>query len=455
MRGVSTLPRNRILHHDLSVSLVPEKSFLAAKDRLNIAGGAGDVDLLLYLGNHFALTGAWQDGHRLGIEVVEERRRSRRHRLIGWDSSGPPVEVRWEGTYDSFEGSKVCIISSQLIELSSFGYWFPSVSPYSEYESFTYGLEVDLQPDWDLVTVGTSEHGDVKRRSYRRQRPIGDIFLCAVPRFDCTLDQGDGGVTRVYSVGLDEKTRHAVSYDYRRCITLMARHFGPMLPGRGGVVVISPRGAEGEQWGFERGDLWVIGDLFAQEIVETNWRPPYSTGPMSLSLHETIHSWFGLGLEFNDPWLVEAITQYLQVVLGEELFQQPGLAEACFDSYVPRVLTKLEKDDRAISALTWLDNPYEQWYLKGSWALWDLEAATGRGPVLAALASIYRRHAGERIAYAEFEVELDGFLGTAAAVKGHLRHWFGGNGFAPLVRRDVASDTLPEAKAGDRSGASG
>lgn len=54
--------------------------------------------------------------------------------------------------------------------------------------------------------------------------------------------------------------------------------------------------------------------IFINEPVESGWHPEYLPGPMSPSLHETVRSWFGPGLRFSEPWLVESITRYLQVV---------------------------------------------------------------------------------------------------------------------------------------------
>lgn len=299
-------------------------------------------------------------------------------------------------------------------------------------EFFTYRLAVELPPAWDLVTPGISSDGDPARRCRERLEPIEDIFLCAAPRFDRLEACAGGHRLRVYAAGLERPVAEALMADFKRSVEVMHGHFGPMPPGRGGVAVVSPRSPQGAEWGFERGDLWVVGDSFVNEVARSDWWPSYLPGPMSPSLHETIHSWLGLGLRFTEPWLCEGLTQYLQVVLSEELFGRPGLAGDYFASYVPRIEAALARDDRAIARLVLADNPYDHWYLKGSWAFWDLEAAVGREPLLDGLAAFYRRYLPGPVGSGAFIHELGEHLGTPTG--DHFRHWFEGQGFRPRHR---------------------
>lgn len=115
------------------------------------------------------------------------------------------------------------------------------------------------------------------------------------------------------------------------------------------------------------------------------------------------------------------------------MFNSPGLAGKFFESYVPRINEQLAKDERPITSLTYNDYHYVQWYLKGSWAFWDLEASVGRGSLLQALSSVYRKHAGREIDYDTFVRELG--LSLGADVSAHFDHWFKDRGFEPLHRK--------------------
>lgn len=422
--------RLRILHHNISVNLVPEHGALTATDTMFLAGGGSE--LLVYLGKGFALTEVRQGTRKLTADIIEEQRRVRRYRILGWDPTDLNVSLTWEGTVGEFELSKVCAISTHVVELSGWCAWFPTVEPSCEEEQFTYRLDIGLTPDWDLVTPGISGHGDLKRRSHDQQCPIEDIVICAAPRFDCyERDIGEEAL-RLYSAGIAPDIRTKLFADYEKSVKVMAKHFGRMLPGRGGVVVVTPRSPKGEGWGFERGDIWIAGDAFVHELVDNDWQPEYLPGPMSLSLHETIHAWIGLGLRFSQHWLSEALTQYLQVVLSEEMFPQPKLAESHFQWYVSRISKAIARDDRPISELTLADNPYDLWYLKGSWAFWDLEATVGRKALIDALAAVYRRHAAETIEEDVFVREMSGHLGRS--LSRHFDHWFKERGFSPICR---------------------
>ncbi|HHY34847.1 MAG TPA: M1 family metallopeptidase [Firmicutes bacterium] len=376
---------------------------------------------------------ALQGGCDLGIEIVGQDKSAVVYELRGWDPSGPEVVLMWDGAVDSFEGSLVCIIRPDLVELSGFGRYFPTVHPDWQQERFTYRLHVDLPAGWDLVTPGISHRGDTKERDYERLRPIEDIVMCAVPSFECDEVSVGGHVYRLYTRGLSDRERAAMVFDFSRCLEAMHRHFGPAIPGRGGVAVISPRGPAGAEWGFERGDLWVCGDSLVGPLVANDWvLEGLVPGRFSLALHETIHFWIGLSLEFAEHFLSEAITQYLQNVIGEELFGEPGLADKFFGSYVPRIEGQLAVDGRPVAELDHLDDHYVHWYLKGSWAFWDLEVSTGRENLMRALGVIYRRHAGTRIDYETFVRELGSLLDRD--VREHMHHWFRESGFAPLYR---------------------
>ncbi|MEX0975152.1 MAG: hypothetical protein WD024_07395 [Bacillota bacterium] len=420
----------RVVHHNIRVNLAPERGTMAATDTM-FFGGEG-TELLVYLGKGFTLTEATQGGRNLSIEMVEEQRRARRYRLSGWDPTRMTATLKWEGRVGEFEVSKVCSISPRVVELSGFGAWFPTIKPSCYDEQFTYQLDADLPEDWALVMPGISSHGDVRRRHHDWQRPIEDIFICAAPHLNHLESETDGQVLRVYFAGLSVEVGTALIDDYVQSVRMMEKYFGSMLHGRGGVVVISPRSPSGDSWGFERGDLWVAGDEFVNGLVKSDWQPDYLPGPMSPSLHESIHSWIGLGLQFVQPWLAESITQYLQVVLSEELFSQPGLADSYFQWYVPRIRAALVRDDRAIANLTLADNPYDHWYLKGSWCFWDLESEVGRDGLISALAAIYRHHVAATLDYDSFVREMSEQL--CRPLDEHFNYWFKERDFSPLCR---------------------
>lgn len=424
MRGL------RVLHHSLEVTLVPEKWTLVATDTMFLGGES--AELLIYLGNGFTLIEASQGDHRLTFEMIEEQRRARRYRINGWDPTRMIVTLRWAGKVGEFELSKVCAVCPRLIELSGFGQWFPTVEPDCQEERFTYSLDVELPSDWDLVTPGVSADSNVRRRHFERQSPIEDMFLCAAPRFDCSQVRVGAQTLRLYSAGLPTSIRQAAADDFARSTQVITRHLGPMLPGHGGVAIISPRGEHGAEWGFERGDLWVVGNSLAELLAQNDWRLEFLPGAFSLSMHETIHAWFGLGLKFAEAWLAEAITQYLEMVFTEEAFSLPGNAEAFFSSYIPRIQAALAKDDRPVASLTHMDNHYAHWYLKGSWAFWDLEALVGRCALVEALAAVYRRHVGQTVRYNEFVHEMSELL--RRSLGDHFDNWFKGRGFSPLWR---------------------
>lgn len=420
----------RVSHHDIDLILRPEVGELEAVDALTIAGDDGP--LFLHFNSRLVLTSVKQVGRQLTASFDSESDGVRRYRIEDWAAGSAPVTVRWSGRLDRFEGYKVTIISPDCIELSGFGNWFPTVERQSQLEQFTYDLRIQLPSGWQVVTPGFSAHRDTLRMVHSRQTPIEDILICAAPAWQRAEVRSGPSLLTVLARGFSDQDMARLADDFRAAVAVVAGHFGPMSADCGGTFVVTPRGPEAADWGYERGDIWVVGDEFVRALLANDWCLPWAPGPQSLALHETIHAWFGQALRFSQPWLVEALTQYLQVVLTEEMFARPGLSDGYFEWYRSRIAAKPEQVSRPASAMAITDSMYTCWYLKGSWAFWDIEAAVGRGRLLAAIAACYGKHVGTTIDAATFCRELESALGLP--LREHFAHWFDAPGFAPRCR---------------------
>ncbi len=415
---------NKIEHHEVRLKLEPENGTLKAIDRIYISGSD---KLNFHLGNRFDLLSIEQDLEDLDWIVEEKGKLTTRYVVKGLDPEKDPLKMMWEGTLDSFENYGVCIIRKDLVELSGFCWWFPTIEPQSQFERFTYDLKVEIPDKWKVVTPGKEIKNDLRHFRYRRE--IEDIFICASPSLkpfrrnccDITLE--------LYVPDSLRKFKEELMDDFSSSIELCSDLFGKLKEDNGGLAVISPRGKDGAEWGFERDGLWVVGDTFARYLIENDWKVDGMW--KSLSLHETIHGWFGIGVEFKEPWLAEAITQYLEVILTAMMFDELDLEKKYFDHYRDRVEERLAKEDRPVKEYTFTDNMYTHWYLKGSWAFWDLEEAVGREELLEFFRKIYQNNLDDSLSQREFTKILEKNFDLESSF---MEHWFEETGFDPLYR---------------------
>ncbi len=413
----------KIKHHDITLKIDPKLGTLKAKDMMEVSG---DEELRFYLGNRFDIISIKQGKKSLDWEVEEEGKLTTRYMVKDRDIKKDPVEINWKGNLSSFQGYRVSIIRGDLVELSGFCWWFPTIEPQSQFESFTYDLKVDLPGDWTIVTPGEIM-GDGGK--YRYSRKIEDIFLCASPILE-TFQKECCGVNLELHIPKDMiKFKEVLMDDFSSSIELCTKLFGPLKKGNGGIGIVSPRGKEGAECGFERDGLWVVGDLFTKYLIDNDWK--VDSLPKSLSLHETIHGWFGIGVDFKEPWLAEAITQYLEVILTAMMYDEADIEKKYFDSYRERVEKHLAENDRPIKEYRFLDNMYTHWYLKGSWAFWDMEAAVGRDGLLELFSKIYQDYIGDTITHMEFRRISESCLDIEPDF---IEYWFEDKGFEPVFR---------------------
>lgn len=389
--------------------MFPEEGRLKAADELRYVG-----ELSFYLGNRFRLTSIRQGEKELGWEVSDKKKYTTRYKV----KAQGEVRIEWEGELDSYQGYRVCIIREDLVELSGFCWWFPTMERQSQLEDFTYELKVDLPEGWTSVTPGKKVD-----EKYIYDREIEDIFLCASPKLK--LLRRDFPLKYYIPEDLMEHSEILIK-DFLASLELCTDKFGDLREENGGTAVISPRGEDGAEWGFERDGLWVVGDTFARYLIKNDWK--MNELYKSLSMHETIHGWFGIGVNFEEPWLAEAITQYLEVVLTAELWDSPEQVGEYFDDYRKRI--KDDISEKAINGYDITENMYTQWYLKGSWAFWDLEAVIDREDLIDFLSDIYKNYLGKTISYRTFKEEFK----KRFEIENFFEHWFETGGFEPLKR---------------------
>jgi len=423
---------NRIEHHRLTVDIDPMANSLSAVDVIDIRGD--DHELLLYLGATFSWKEIIQGKRILEFKRIEEggKGKAARYHIKGWHPGGLPLTAKWEGTLAEFSGYGVSIIRPDLVELSGFCSWFPTIQPSSQSELFTYSMTLNMPEAWVVLSPQDREFRALaggKMEFAHEESRTEDVFICASPGFRRYVIGGKGSPVFLYSLPRGDLA--PIIEDFESVVSLCTKWFGEPVTAESIVAIISPRRG-GAEWGYERGPFWVTGDGFADYLLANDWE--IKGLKKSLAAHETIHTWFGKSVRFEQAYLKEAVTQYLEVIVSAQLFDQEDLPDRYFDWYRMRFMASEAGIDLPISDLSIDGNHYDHWYLKGSWAFWDLEALLGRKALLAALGDLNLKHGGTFISGAGLIASLEGSL--EKDLRRWFRHWFYESGFQPLYRVD-------------------
>ncbi|MHA1555333.1 MAG: M1 family aminopeptidase [Candidatus Heimdallarchaeota archaeon] len=411
-----------IKHHDLEVKIDPHLGTLSCIDTIKFDNLNKEIEL--YLGKRFVFNTIHQNENEIQFKELEEGKITKKYLLENLDTQHNELTFEWKGKMDNFEGYRVNTIRSDVIELSGFCGWFPTIAPSSQLEKFTYSLKIQLPKQWKTIVPGVEKpaKGNVSQRFEFTDRLIQDIVICSSPQYK---EYSKGKVTYVMPEWSKEDIEILLD-DYAKVVTKCEELFGKMIPGTGGTAVISIR-KEGEEWGYERGNIWVVGDSFANYWLKNNKIIKGLT--KSLAAHESIHAWFGIGVEFENDWLAEAITQYLEVIVTSIIYDQPDLPERYFKWYQERAMDALKMEDKAIADFIITENTYVYWYLKGSWTLWDFEHKFSRNKVFDFLSSIFNKYKNKSISYTAFKKEANLFFNED--LDSFFDHWFLQKGFNP------------------------
>ncbi len=414
---------SKINHHDLSLSLRPRERRLKAKDTLWL--DSDETQETFHLGASFTLTEVSQEGKHLPFEELKGSGLTRMYKVEKINATRPLTMV-YEGEVRPDNGYRVNMILDSSIELSGFGFYFPTIEPQCQMERFTYTLETDLPPTWTVLVPDDRPFDrvpDGERSFSYLDRPVEDIFLCASKCFQVHVYEG---MHLVLPRMLQPGEKEAMLKDHSGCTDVLIDVFGPPLTDRGNIGIVSDRGDSAMDWGYERAHFWVIGHAFLKYAVANDFT--VMGLKKSLVMHEMIHAYFGVGVLLTNR-MAEAVTQYLEVVLTARLHGDDQIVENYFRWYVDR----LEKNDRlnthAMNDLGILDNHYDHWYLKGALAFQNLERHVGRTVLLDALHRLYTANCGTRIDDQAFMKRLGDIIGIP--LSDFYRHWFEGKGLNP------------------------
>ncbi len=411
-----------IENHDLSLCITPDEHVFQAKDTVRFSGVCESVDL--HLGNRCTLQKAYTKNGETPFEVVHTHRHTTVYRFQNLNSDSLTLE--YDGLFDRFKGYGVCTIHKHCVELSGFGFFFPTIEENSQFERFTYSLEVSLPKSWRVVAPDDRDIQDVplnERRFHYQKHKIEDILICAAPDYQRHYRKN---MTMILP-NLEAPVAKSMLKDFEHSVDVCAETFGELRSGMTTTGIVSPRGEGSQEWGYERGHLWVIGDLFLQYACAHEWR--FGGLKKSLALHETIHSWIGIGVSMP-IYLAEAITQYCEVVLTHKIYQEDDLDRRYFAWYEKRLLETLKEKDLPPASLKVTDDHYAFWYLKGSLAFYDLEKRVGRDSLLAAFKDLYQNHHGTFLDEDAVRVALERSLDLP--LKDFFNHWMHSTGYEPL-----------------------
>ncbi|GAG96306.1 unnamed protein product, partial [marine sediment metagenome] len=82
-------------------------------------------EIELYLGKRFVLNKILQNENEIQFKEIVEGKITKKYLIESLDPQHNVITFEWMGKIDSFEGYRVCIIRSDVVELSGFCGSFP------------------------------------------------------------------------------------------------------------------------------------------------------------------------------------------------------------------------------------------------------------------------------------------------------------------------------------------
>jgi hypothetical protein len=313
------LPTHDHPHYHIRLHIEPPNHLLRIQGSLRLPrleeGPAPDTPLSFYLHRQFtieSLTGDWlADWHFDTDTPVPIRWLPTSGVLsLNWDSSAltkAPLEFQfaYQGRITEVAEWSANTIGPEWTEIGLYLPWYPS---HPSLGMFTFDVEVECDPAYQITSYGEiSHHADVRRLSWHR--PTTDIVLT----FSKTMTQrtfpaGDFNV-HLNSQTLGEESAKRIGRDLTDILNTLQRWFGP---GPGGDVTVtqSPREKGG---GYTRRGLVILAGLDDETYTEK--REPYAR----YLGHELAHLWWWRADTATwQDWLNESFAEYSALRIVKE-----------------------------------------------------------------------------------------------------------------------------------------
>jgi len=331
-----------LLHHDLTIELIPDQHLLKARDSLTFTPTSPNLkEISLYLNKNLAVHSIrfkdalikfavketvlpqdvtkrrlyqdYQNTQLIKVTLPKKVKRGEQLQLelsyqgeiydAPKESSGPPI------TTDETTG----LISEEGIFLTGESHWYPDL-PNSLFAS---NLTVQIPAKWEIIT-----HGILVARSKLLQG-IMTAWHSTVPADSLTVVAGKYTVSTKKISGVELSAyfypeESSLAQEYLDAAAKYLQTYTQLLgPYPFSKFVI----AEGS---FPSGLSFPSFTLLGKQVIKRHYTQPYALG------HELVHCWFG-NYVFSDPktgnWM-EGLTAYLANYYYDEQTQGPDVAKA-------------------------------------------------------------------------------------------------------------------------------
>ncbi len=331
-----------LLHHDLTIELIPDQHLLKSRDSLTFTPISPNLKAIsLYLNKNLTIHSIrfkdalvkfyvketvlpqdetkrrlyqdYQNTQLIKVTLPKKVKRGEQLQLelsyqgeiydAPKEPSGPPI------TTDEITG----LISEEGVFLTGESHWYPDL-PNS---LFTSNLTVQIPANWEIIT-----HGILVARSKLLQGTM-TAWHSTVPANSLTVVAGKYVVSTKKVSGVELSTyfypeENSLAQEYLDAAAKYLETYSQLLgpyPFSKFVIV------EGS---FPSGLGFPSFTLLGKQVIKRHYTQPYALG------HEFVHCWFG-NYVFNDPksgnWM-EGLTAYLTNYYYDEQTQGPEVAKA-------------------------------------------------------------------------------------------------------------------------------
>jgi len=331
-----------LLHHDLTIELIPDQHLLKARDSLTFIPGSHNLkEVSLYLNKNLTVHSIrfkdvlikfsvketslpkdekkrrlYQDYQNTQVIKFTMPKKVKRgeHLQIELSYQGKIYDAPGESSASTADADETAgLIGEEGVFLTGDSHWYPDL-PNS---LFTSNLTVEVPTKWEIVT-----HGILVARSKLLQTTMtawhstipADSLTVVAGKYVVSAKKVNGVELSTYLYPEDKDLAKEYINAAAKYLETYSQLLGP-YPFSKFVIVEGP---------FPTGLGFPSFTLLGKQVIKRHYTQPYALG------HEIVHCWFG-NYVFSDPktgnWM-EGLTDYLANYYYDEQTQGPEAAKA-------------------------------------------------------------------------------------------------------------------------------
>jgi len=218
------------------------------------------------------------------------------------------IHFEYAGVIDMWEPWSANVFTEEWTELGLYFPWFPY--NYDDYGPFTFDVDVDIEPSYELRGIGEYARTASGWR-VESKRAVNDIVLMAARDLKTTRVEADGYVVQTHFTSLHDSIATRLARDAVSILQTYANWFGTAATSELALVETKR----------EMGGGYARPGLISLSRLSERTGPEHRTDLMRYLAHEAAHFWWTLAPAASwEDWLNESFAEYSALLILREAF---------------------------------------------------------------------------------------------------------------------------------------